>query len=104
MQNFINREVFNNKSKEYQAYLIGRGHKLKNVGKFLEDALNMSRQQSRIKKIKSTNSKTKIVFCSNYNPLGPNIKSIIRKHAHIIGNCEIVQNKEIMVACERKQN
>ena len=72
-------EQFNYKSKEYKAYLIGRGHKLKNVGKSFNDALNISRQQSRIKKTKSTNSKNKIVFCSKCNPLGPNIKRIIQK-------------------------
>ena len=68
------------------------------------DALNMSRQQSRIKKTKSTNSKNKVVFCSKYNPLGPNIKSIIQKHAHILDNCQIMQNKEIMVAYKHEKN
>ena len=55
-------EEFNNKSKAYKAYLTGRGHKLKNVQKSFNDVLNMSQQQSRIKKIKSTNSKNKVVF------------------------------------------
>ena len=64
----------------------------------------MSQQQSRIKKTKSTNSKNKVVFCSNYNPLGPNINSIIQKHAHILDNCQIMQNKEIMVAYKREKN
>ena len=91
-------EFNNNKSKEYKAYLNGSGHNLKNVEKSFNDALNMSRQQSRIKKTKSTNSKNKVVFCSKYNPLGPNIKSIIQKHAHILDNCQIMQNKKIMVA------
>ena len=72
-------EEFNYKSKEYKAYLIGRGHKLKNVEKSFNDALNISRQQSRIKKTKSTNSKNKILFCSKCNPVGPNIKRIIQK-------------------------
>ena len=83
--------------------MIGRGHKLKNAEKSLNNALNMSRQQSRIKKTKSTNSKNKVVFCSKYNPLGPNIKSIIQKHAHILDNCQIMQNKEIMVAYKREK-
>ena len=61
-------------------------------------------QQSRIKKTKNTNSKHKIVFCSKYNPLGPNIKNIIQKHAHILGNCQIMQNKEVMVAYKRETN
>ena len=84
--------------------MIGRGHKLKNAEKSLNNALNMSRQQSRIKKTKSTNSKNKVVFCSKYNPLGPNIKSIIQKHAHILDNSQIMQNKEIMVAYKREKN
>ena len=33
---------FNNTSKEYKADLIGRGHKLNNVEKSFNDALNMS--------------------------------------------------------------
>ena len=34
-------EEFNNKSKEYKSYLIGRAHKLKNVEKSLNDVLIM---------------------------------------------------------------
>ena len=64
----------------------------------------MSWQQSRIKKTKSTNSKNKIVFCSKHNPLGPNIKSIIQKHAHILDNYQIMQNKESMVAYKHEKN
>ena len=97
-------EEFNNKSNEYKVCLIGREHKLKNVEKFFNDALNMSRQQPVIKKTKSTNSKNKVVFCSKYNPLGPNIKSIIQKHAHILDNFQIMQNKEITVAYKRENN
>ena len=55
-------EEFNSKSKEYKAYSIGRGYKLKDVEKSFNDTLNISRQQSRIKKTKSTNSKNKVVF------------------------------------------
>ena len=83
--------------------MIGRGHKLKNVEKSFNDVLNMSRQQSRIKKTENTNSKSKNVF-SKYYPLGRNIKNIIQKHAHILDNYQIMQNKEIMVAykCHKK--
>ena len=35
-------EEFNNESKEYKTYLIGREHKLKNVEKSFNDTLNMS--------------------------------------------------------------
>ena len=64
----------------------------------------MSPKQSRIKKMERTNSKSKVVFCSKHNPLGPNIKSIIQKHAHILDNCQIMQNKEIMVVYKREKN
>ena len=63
----------------------------------------MSRQQSHIKKTKSTSSRNKIVFCSKYNPLGPNIKSISQKHVHILDDCQIMQNKEITVAYKREK-
>ena len=52
----------------------------------------MSSQESRIKKTKKTYSKNKTFF-NTYNPVGPNIKNIIKKHAHILGNCKIMQNK-----------
>ena len=64
----------------------------------------MSRQRCCIKKTKSTNSKKNVAFCSKYNPLGTNIKSIIQKHARILDNCQIMQNKEIMVAYKREKN
>ena len=64
----------------------------------------MSPQQSRSKKTKSTNSKNKIIFCSKYNPLGPNMKNIIQKHAPILENCQIIKNKEIVVAYKREKN
>ena len=50
----------------------------------------MPQQQSRIKKSKNANSKNRIAFCSNYNPLGRNVKDIIKKHVHILGNCQII--------------
>ena len=58
----------------------------------------MSRQQSRIKKTKNTNSKNWIVFCSKYNCLEANIKHNIKKQAHNLDNCPIMENNEIMVA------
>ena len=89
---FSTDEEYNHKSKEYKAYLTGRGHKVKNAKKSFNDVLNMSRQQPRIKKTKKTNSKNQIVFCSKFNPLGPNIKNIIQMHAYIIDNCQIYQS------------
>ena len=36
--------------------------------------------------------------------MGPNIKDIIENDGHILGNCQIIQNEEIMVACKREKN
>ena len=64
--------------KRWKAYLIGRGHKLKNVEKSFNDVLNMSQQQPCIKKMENTNSRNKIFFCNKYNPLGPNIRALLK--------------------------
>ena len=82
---------------KYEAYLIDRGHKLKNNENSFNDVVNISRLQSRIKNTKNINSKNKIVFCSKYNTLGSNIKNIIQKHAHITDSLSKMQKKEIMV-------
>ena len=72
--------------------------------RMLKNPSMTSRQQSRIKETKNTNSKNKIVFCSKYDPMGPNIKNIIRKHAPILNNCQVIQSKEIMVEYKHKKN
>ena len=64
----------------------------------------MSRQESRIKKTKNTDIKNEIVFCSKYNPPGPNIRNIIQKHTDILDHCQIMQTKETMVAYKREEN
>ena len=84
---FSTDEEYSNKLKEYKIYLTSRGYKLKNIEKSFSDVLNMPRQQSRIKKMKNVNNKNKIVFCSKYNPLVPNVQDIIKKHAHNLDNC-----------------
>ena len=53
--------------------------------------------------MKRTNSENEIVFCSKYNPQGPNINSIIQKHPYILNSCQIMKNKEILVAYKRKK-
>ena len=69
-------QEYNDESKEYKAYLLGRGHKLKNVEKSFHDVLNMLRQQYlALRKWKTLTVKTRLFFCSKYNPLGPNIKN-----------------------------
>ena len=59
---FSTNEEYGNKSKQYNTYFIGRGHKFNNFEKFFNDILNMSRQQTRIKKPKKTDSKKQDCF------------------------------------------
>ena len=59
---FSTNEEYGNNSKQYNTYFIGRGHKLNNFEKFFNDILNMSRQQTRIKKPKNTDSKKQDCF------------------------------------------
>ena len=62
----------------------------------------MSRLQSPIKKEKKITVKTGHSY-SKYNLLGPNIKGIIKKHAHILDNCQIMQNKVAMEPYKREK-
>ena len=89
---FSTNEEYGNKSKQYNTYFIGRGHKLNNFEKFFNDILNMSDSKLALRNRKKQTVKNRIVFCCNYNPLGKNIQ-IIKKHANILYNCQIIQNK-----------
>ena len=49
----------------------------------------------------------KVIFSTKFNPLGPNVRGIIRKHSHILKKS--VKAKElfpegVMVASRREQN
>ena len=49
----------------------------------------------------------KVVFSTKFNPLGPNVKGIIKKHSHILENS--VKAKEVfpegvLVASKREKN
>ena len=65
------------------AYLVARGHDPITVKRTFEEA--RERPRNDIRNPPSTNTKkTGIVFSTKYNPRGPNLKEIIRKHLKII--------------------
>ena len=74
---------YDEKSKQYMAYLVARGHDPITVKRTFEEA--RERPRNDIRNPPSTNTKkTGIVFSTKYNPRGPNLKEIIRKHLKII--------------------
>ena len=68
---------FDQKSKEYSAYLVARGHNPYSVQNAFEKVREKSITQARCKVQRSQNKKA--IFVTKYNPLGPNIRGIINK-------------------------
>ena len=77
-----NDNNFLEQSKKYSAYLAVRNHKPKEIIRAFEKINNQPRSTVQQKKGKS---KIKpVIFTKQYNPLGPNINSIIKKLLPII--------------------
>ena len=58
------------KSKEYMAYLVARGHSPKKVKRTFENVGKMTRTEARVKKQRAVN-KNYIIFPAEYNLRGP---------------------------------
>ena len=71
------------KLKEHIAYLVARGHSPKKVKWTFENVGKMARTEARVKQRK-TFSKNTIIFPAEYNPRGPDVNAIIRRHEHIL--------------------
>ena len=80
---------FDRKSKEYQAFLVSRGHDPINIIENFEQVKNVSRNEARKKQSKQEGKKKKRFF-TEYNPRSPNISQIIKKHEHFIRNHELL--------------
>ena len=99
-------EEFDTKSKEYSAYLVARGHNPYSVQAAFDHVRKLSITQARAKVEKSGKS-DKVIFVTKHNPVGPNVRAIIKKHSHILTNS--VAAKEVfpggvMLASRREQN
>ena len=98
-------DEFDQKSKEYSAYLVARGHNPFSVQNAFEKVREKSIAQARCKVERNQNKK--VIFVTKYNPLGPNIRGIIKKHSHILQNSEAAREvfpEGVMVASRREQN
>ena len=78
-----NEDKYKESSRTYKAYLVNRGHSVTTVLKSFEKIDNMCRNEARQKSVKNFSSDS-LIFCSTYNPLGPNMKNIIDNHSKLL--------------------
>ena len=98
-------EEYDAKSKEYAAYLVARGHDPLSV----TDAFALTRNKSIVEARQKVTRGTfnRVVFPTKFNPRGPNVRAIVKKHSHLLSGSEAVRKifpNGVMVACKREQN
>ena len=99
-------EEFDAKSKLYKAYLVARGHNPASVNAAFSSARVMSLSDAR-SKVQRDSNKNRLVFCTKYNPLGPNIRGILRKHSHLLSGSDDANKifpDGVMYAPKRERN
>ena len=98
-------DEFDTKSRDYKAYLVARGHNPVTVRAAFASARTMSISAARTKVQRE--SKKRLIFSTKYNPLGPNIRGILRKHRHLLTECADANNifpNGVMYAAKRERN
>ena len=75
------------KSKEYVAYLVARGHSPKKVKQTFK---KMTKTEAKVTKQKAINKNT-IIFPAEYNPRGPVVNAIIMRHEHILQHNSVLK-------------
>ena len=73
------------KLKEYMTYLVRIGHSPKKVKLTFENVGKMTRTEARVKKRRTVNKST-IIFPAKYNPKGPDLNAIIKRHEYALQN------------------
>ena len=89
------------------AYLVARGYSAKMVKSKFDDIREIERNQSR-QKVKRLNQQQKIIFSTNYNPRGPDISYILKRHMHLLQNTpslnKLFPSGSIVIANRRCKN
>ena len=75
--------------KNYKGFLVSRNHSAKDVVDNFKKVKNISRNDARKKREKSDGQKRQRFF-TEYNPRGPNVLQIIKKHEHFIRGHEFL--------------
>ena len=101
-------ETFKKHSAEYQNYLLARDYKPGKVKKQFSDIKNLTREETRKLKLLKTNFFTSCDLVTQYNPLLPNLKTIIRNHLPFLYNnqqiLDIFPQNTINVTYKRNKN
>ena len=79
MQNFWSDDKFGKRCVQYQKYLVATDYKPNKVKKQFSDVRNILREEARRRKHNS-NVSASCNLITQYSPLVPNIKTIIKKH------------------------
>ena len=99
---------FEKRSKEYQNYFIATDYKPRKVRKQFSDIKNISREEARQPKTHNQRFSTSCNLIMQYNPLLPNIKTIIKKHLPVLHSnqnmLEIFPRNTINVTYKRGKN
>ena len=105
---FDSDSKFEKRSKEYQKYFIPRDYKPKKVRKQFSDNKNISREEARQPKTHNEIFSTSCNLITQYNPLLPNIKTIIKKHLPVLHSnqtmLKIFPSNTINVTYKRGKN
>ena len=72
------------RSKEYQNYFMARDYKPSKVRKQFSDIRNISRKEARQHRTHNEKFSTSCSLITQYNPLLPNIKTILKKHLPVL--------------------
>ena len=64
-------------------YLVARGHNPYSVQAAFDHVRKMSITQARAK-VEGSGKTDKVIFVTKHNPVGPNVRAIIKKHSHIL--------------------
>lgn len=97
---------YDERSIEYMNYLAIRGYDENKVRKAFLDNKKVSREKAREPAKKGDSSP--VIFATKYNPRGPNVRDIVKKHLPIVQNApslkDVFQNSPILVANKRENN
>ena len=83
-------DKFEERSVQYQKYLVARDYKPSKVKKQFSDVRNISREEARRPK-NNNNFSASCNLITQYNPLLPNIKTIIKKHLAVLHSSHEMQ-------------
>ena len=98
-------EEYDAKSKEYSAFLVARGHDPLSVTAAFAHTRTKSIVEARQKVTREASNR--VVFPTKFNPRGPNVRAIVKKHSHLLTTSEAAAKifpNGVMVACKREQN